>query len=118
MIQIQGRQQFRNAAGRIQKERMGVRRYEAGCYEVVNQTKGHQYLVRFTRRAGSVFGQCSCEAGTPSRGRRVPMNCKHLLAAVLFHNAVNAMRRMASAPTAPIPVFNDTDDADMMESSY
>jgi hypothetical protein len=113
MIQIQSRNQFRNAIARAQQERMHVRRYEPSAYEVVNQAKGHTYIVRFERRNGSVFGGCTCEAGMPSTGRnRVPMICKHLFAAVIFHNAVNAMRRVASAPTAPTAEFNNFDDPD------
>lgn len=118
MIQIQGRQQFRNAADRMQKERMSVRRYEASAYEVTNTAKGHRYIVRFTRRDGSVFGQCTCEAGTPTTGRRVPMICKHLLAAVIFHNAVNAMRRAASAAPAPVVKWEDDDDPDCDWRNY
>jgi hypothetical protein len=49
MIQLNGRQQFRNAAERAQKERMCVRRYERNVYEVTNRAKGHSYLVRFLR---------------------------------------------------------------------
>jgi hypothetical protein len=116
MIQIQSRKQFKNAAARAQKERMHVSRYESGVYQIVNRAKGHTYLVRFERRNGSVFGICTCEAGMPSAGRnRVPMVCKHLFAAVIFHNAVNAMRRAASAPSAPLAVFLDLDDPDCNE---
>ena len=109
MIQIQGRQQFKNAAARMQQERMSVRRYEPSAYEVTNTAKGHNYIVRFTRRAGSVFGSCTCEAGTPSTGRRVPQVCKHLLAAILTHNAINAMRRAANAAPAPVAEWDDDD---------
>jgi hypothetical protein len=73
---------------------MHVRRYEKGVYEVTNKTKGRSYLVRFTRRGAHVFGQCTCEAGTPTAGRnRVPMVCKYLFAAIIFHRAIIAMRR-------------------------
>jgi hypothetical protein len=96
MIQIQGRQQFKNAAASMQQERMSVRRYEPSVYEVTNTVKAHSYLVRFERMNGNVFGQCTCAAGTPSSERR-PLVCKHLLAAVLFHNAINAMRRAPAA---------------------
>jgi hypothetical protein len=92
MIQIQGREQFRSAAERAGKEHMHVRRYEQNVYEVTNRAKGRAYLVRFVRLGRHVFGKCSCEAGTPSTERR-PMVCKHLFAAVIFHNAVAAMRR-------------------------
>lgn len=113
MIQIQSRNQFRNAAARAQKERLHVRRYEQSTYEVVNRAKGHTYLVRFERRGGHVFGTCTCEAGMPSAGRnRVPMICKHLFAAIIFHNALNAMRRASSAPTMPVAEFEDSDDPD------
>jgi len=112
MIQIQSRNQFKNAAARALKERMHVRRYEPGVYEVVNQAKRHAYLVRFERRSGSVFGGCTCEAGHPSRGNRAPMICKHLFAAVLVHNAISAMRRSASAAPATLPEFEDYDDPD------
>lgn len=110
MIQIQSRDQFKNAAARAQKERMHVRRHEPSVYEVVNRAKGHTYLVRFERRNGSVFGTCTCEAGTPTASRtRVPVICKHLFAAVIFHNAVNAMRRAAAAALAPVTKWEDDD---------
>ena len=118
MIEIQGRQQFKNAAARIRKERMGVRRFEAGAYTVTNKAKGHDYVVRFTRLAGKVFGACTCEAGMPSRRNAAPMICKHLLAGVIMHNALNAMRRAAQTAPASIPVFDDTDDPDAMEANW
>jgi hypothetical protein len=118
MIEIQGRHQFKSAAARIQRERMSVRRMEAGAYFVRNVTKGHDYVVRFVRIEGKVFGGCTCEAGLPSDRGRAPLQCKHLLAAIIVHNALNAMRRAAHAAPAPIPAFDDTDDPDMMESNY
>ena len=118
MIQITGGNQFKNAAARLRKERMGVRRHEAGKYDVTNKTKGHNYLVSFVKIGGKVFGTCTCEAGLPMKGNRVPMVCKHLAAAVIFHNATNAMRRAAKAPAAPVPAFCDDDDPDMMEANW
>lgn len=91
MIQIQRPEQFTNAAERATKERQHVRRYEPSMYEVTNRAKGHTYLVRFERKGGQTFGACTCEAGTPTRGNRVPLICKHLFAAVVF---VRALRRM------------------------
>lgn len=96
MIQITGRDQFRKAAERAAREHMSARRYEPGVYEITNTAKGHTYLVRFTRQDGKVFGKCTCEAGTPTNtaGReRVPLICKHLFAAVIFHRALVRMRR-------------------------
>jgi hypothetical protein len=91
MIQIQRPEQFAKAAERIAQEKMGVRRHEPHVYEVTNKAKAHTYLVRFETRRGQTFGTCTCEAGTPTRGQRVPVVCKHLFAAVLF---VRALRRM------------------------
>jgi hypothetical protein len=96
MIQIQRPEQFTKAAERISKEKMSVRRYEPHLYEVTNKAKAHTYLVRFERMHGQTFATCTCEAGTPSRGQRVPLVCKHLLAAVLFVRAVRSMRRQVS----------------------
>src|SRR5947209_2364969 len=81
VIQIQRREQFTNAAARLQKEHMSVRLYEPRLYEVTNKAKGHTYHVRIERKDGKTFGTCTCEAGTPHTGKRVPMVCKHLLAA-------------------------------------
>jgi uncharacterized Zn finger protein len=92
MIQIQRPAQFTNALRRATKERQFVRRYESNLYEVTNRAKGHSYLVRFERRNGQTFGTCTCEAGTPTKGQRVPMVCKHLFAAVLFIRALRQMR--------------------------
>ena len=97
MIQIQRREQFTNAAARLQKEHMSVRLYEPRLYEVTNKAKGHTYHVRIERKDGKTFGTCTCEAGTPHTGKRVPMVCKHLLAAVLFHRALYMMRRRAAS---------------------
>ena len=95
MIQIQRPEQFSKAAVRASKEKLSVRRYEPHVYEVTNKAKAHTYLVRFEQRHGQVFGTCTCEAGTPTRGQRVPMVCKHLFAAVLFVRAVRRMRQAA-----------------------
>jgi len=97
MIQIQRREQFTNAAARLQKEHMSVRLYEPRLYEVTNKAKGHAYHVRNERKDGKTFGTCTCEAGTPHTEKRVPMVCKHLLAAVIFHRALYMMRRRAAS---------------------
>jgi hypothetical protein len=97
MIQIQRRQQFEKAAERLHREPQSIRRHEPGLYEVTNKTKGHTYHVRVERRDGHTFGTCTCEAGTPHKGRRVPMVCKHLAAVVLFLRAVREARRYADA---------------------
>jgi hypothetical protein len=96
MIQIQRPEQFKSAAERITKEKMSVRLYEPHLYEVTNKAKAHTYLVRFTRKDGQTFGTCTCEAGSPTRGQRVPLVCKHLFAAVLFIRALRQMRRQVS----------------------
>ena len=94
MIQLTGRDQFKNAAERAGREHMHVRGYEPGVYEVTNRAKGHAYLVRFVRLGASVFDECTCEAGTPSSERR-PVVCKHLFAAVITHRAIVRMRQTA-----------------------
>jgi hypothetical protein len=96
MIQIQRPAQFTSAAERISKEKMSVRLYEPLLYEVTNKAKAHTYLVRFERMNGQTFGTCTCEAGSPSRGQRMPLVCKHLFAAVLFIRALRQMRRQVS----------------------
>ena len=96
MIQIQRAEQFAKAAERIAREKMGVRRYEPHVYEVTNKAKQHTYLVRFERHNGQTFGSCTCEAGTPTKGQRIPVVCKHLLAAVLFVRALRSMRAHAA----------------------
>ena len=118
MIQITGREMFKSAAARLRKERMAVRRHEAGKYDVTNKAKGRRYLVSFTRIGGRVFGSCTCEAGHPTKGNRVPVQCKHILAAVITHNAINAVRRAAKVETAPIPAFVDAAAADATEANY
>jgi DNA polymerase II large subunit len=96
MIQIQRPEQFTRAATRATRERQFVRRYEPHVYEVTNKAKAHTYLVRFEQRHGQTFGSCTCEAGTPTRGQRVPLVCKHLFAAVLFVRALRQMRQQTS----------------------
>jgi uncharacterized Zn finger protein len=96
MIQIQRREQFTKAADRLNREPQSIRRHEPGLYAVTNKAKGHTYHVRIEARDGHTFGTCTCEAGTPHKGRRVPQVCKHLVAVVLFLRAVREMRRAAS----------------------
>lgn len=93
MIQIQRREQFTKAADRLNREPQSIRRHEPGLYEVTNKAKGYTYHVRISRQDGQTFGACTCEAGTPHHGRRVPVVCKHLAAVVLFLRAVREMRR-------------------------
>ena len=118
MIQITGGNQFRNATARLRKERMKVRRHEAGKYDVTNTAKNHNYMVSFIRISGRIFGTCTCAAGLPMDRARVPMVCKHLAAAVIYHNALNNMRRAAQVAPAPVPVFCDDDDPDAMEANW
>lgn len=95
MIQIRSKEQFTKAAARLTKERMRVARHEPGFYRVENTTKGRTYHVRIERNALGTFGTCTCEAGTPSRRRSVPMVCKHLAATIIFVRAIRAARRLA-----------------------
>lgn len=93
MIQIVRREQFARAAERLAQERMRVRQLQPRLYEVTNTAKNHTYHVRITRRNGRAFVSCSCEAGCPSTGSRLPLICKHTVPAILLHRAVTAMRR-------------------------
>lgn len=95
MIQIQRAEQFTTAAARLERERMGVRRFEPHAYEVINKAKGHTYHVRFERVDGRLFGSCDCPAGL--RHGKSPLVCKHLAACVIYLRAVQAMRRRASS---------------------
>jgi hypothetical protein len=99
MIQIQRREQFTKAAARLTTERQSVRRYEAGLYEVTNKAKGHTYHVRIERKDGQPFGTCTCEAGTPTKGQRIPQVCKHLAAVVIYLRALREMRKQIEAQT-------------------
>jgi hypothetical protein len=97
MIQIQRVEQFARAAERLRSEHMRVTRHEANFYRVQNLTKDHAYYVRISRQNGLTFGKCTCEAGTPSKGRnRVPLVCKHLTAVVIVLRGIREMRRRAS----------------------
>jgi hypothetical protein len=91
MIQIFSADQFKRAAERLQRERMGVRRAEPHMYEVTNKTKGVTYHIRFTRERGLLFASCDCPAGI--RHSRSPLICKHVAAAVLFLRGIQQMRR-------------------------
>jgi hypothetical protein len=97
MIQIQRPEQFRNAGERLKTEPQSVSRYEPGLYLVRNKKKGTGYSVRIERRDGHTFGTCSCPAGTPTHGRRIPQICKHLCAVVMLLRAVRAMKQHALA---------------------
>ena len=96
MIEIQRKEQFSRAAERLRSEHMRVTRHESGFYRVLNLSKDHAYFVRISRQGGKTFGKCTCEAGTPTKGRnRVPVVCKHLAAVVMVLRAVQSMRRHA-----------------------
>jgi hypothetical protein len=97
MIQIQRPERFTRAAERLLAEHHHVSRYEQGFYRVTNLAKNHTYYVRISQQDGHTFGKCTCEAGTPSKGRnRVPLVCKHLAAVVLYLRGIRGMRRHAS----------------------
>src|ERR1700749_1280243 len=93
MIQIQRPEQFTRAIERLLIERHHVAHYEQGFYRVTNLAKNHTYYVRITRQDGHTFGKCTCEAGTPSNHRHIPMVCKHLAATVLVLRGLRSMRR-------------------------
>ena len=95
MIQIQRPEQFRRAAERLKDEPQSIRRHESGLWLVTNKKKQHTYSVRIEQRDGRSFITCGCEAGTPTKGRRVPQVCKHAAAVILFRIAVREMRRRA-----------------------
>ena len=96
MIQIQRPEQFTNAAARLTKEPQSIRLTEPHLYEVTNKAKGHTYHVRIERRDGMTFGSCTCAAGLPTTGRRIPQVCKHLCSVVIFLRAIREMRRQSS----------------------
>jgi hypothetical protein len=93
MIQIVSERQFANAAERVKKERLLVQMAGFRHYRVTNRAKGTVYNVYFSvSRNGRRFGACGCPAGYPMDGRRVPMVCKHLYAALGLHLALMAQR--------------------------
>lgn len=93
MIEVQRREQFQRAAERLRSEPQSIKRHECGLWLVTNKIKNHTYAVRVEQRNGKTFITCGCEAGSPTKGRRVPMVCKHAAAVVLFLRAVREMRR-------------------------
>jgi hypothetical protein len=97
MIQIQRPEQFRRAAERLLDEPQSIRRHEPGLWLVTNKKKNNTYTVRVEQRDGRSFITCGCEAGTPTKGRRVPMICKHAAALIIYLRAIRAMKRHAAA---------------------
>ena len=97
MIQVQRPEQFRRAAERLRTEPQRIERYEPGLYRITNKLKNHTYYVRVIQQDGKTFMRCGCEAGTPTKGRRVPMVCKHMAALVIFKLGLREMRRAAVA---------------------
>ncbi|MFL6285722.1 MAG: hypothetical protein ACJ74Q_21500 [Pyrinomonadaceae bacterium] len=93
MIQIQRREVWQKAADRLLKEPQSIRKHESGLWLVTNKIKNNTYAVRVERKDGLTFITCGCEAGSPTRGRRVPMACKHAAAVILLLRAVREMRR-------------------------
>jgi hypothetical protein len=95
MIQIQRREVWTKAAERLKSEPQSIKRHESGLWLVTNKVKNNTYAVRVERRDGRTFITCGCEAGSPTKGRRVPMACKHAAAVIVFLRAVREMRRAA-----------------------
>jgi hypothetical protein len=89
---IQRREQFTKAADRLTREPQSIRRHEPGLYVVTNKSKGHTYHDRVERQNGHTFGSCTCDAGLPTKGNRVPVVCKHLAAVVIYLRALRGMR--------------------------
>lgn len=97
MIQIQRPEQFRRAAERLKDEPQSIRRHEPGLWIVTNKKKQHAYSVRVERKDGRSFITCGCEAGSPTKGRRVPQVCKHAAAIIIYLRAVREMKQRALA---------------------
>lgn len=97
MIQIQSSKQFERAASRLRREPQAIRRHEPGLYLVTNKANGHSYPVRVERFNGRAFVTCGCEAGTPHKGDRRPVVCKHTAALIIYLRAVRDMRARAVA---------------------
>ena len=95
MIQIQRRSTWEKAAARLTNEPQSIRRHEPGLWIVTNKKKGHAYAVRLVHQDDKVFIRCCCEAGSPTKGRRVPVACKHAAAVILYLRALRGMRRLA-----------------------
>lgn len=96
MIQIARRQTWEKAAERLRTEPQSVRRHEAGLWLVTNKIKNHTYAVRVEQMHGKTFITCGCEAGSPTKGNRFPIACKHAAAVIILLRAVREMRRTAS----------------------
>lgn len=97
MIKINSANQFTRAAERLRTEPQSIRRHEPDLYIVTNKVKNHAYTVRISRNDLGTFIACGCEAGTPTKGRRVPQICKHTAAVVIYLRALREMRRRAHA---------------------
>jgi hypothetical protein len=97
MIQIQSSKQFERAAARLRRAPQSIRRHEPGLYIVTNKAKGASYAVRVERFNSKPFITCGCEAGTPHKGNRAPMVCKHAAALIIYLRAVRDMRAQAEA---------------------
>lgn len=97
MIQIQRPEQFRRAAERLINEPLSIRRHEPGLWLVTNKNKNNTYAVRVEQRDGRSFITCGCEAGSPTKGRRIPQVCKHAAALIIYLRAVREMRRRTLA---------------------
>jgi hypothetical protein len=95
MIQIQSARQFARAAERLRTEPQSIRRHEPGLWLVTNKVKNNTYAVRIERRDGLSFITCGCEAGSPRKGNRAPMVCKHAAALIIFLRGLREMRRRA-----------------------
>jgi hypothetical protein len=97
MIQIQSAKQFERAAERLRTERQSIRKHESGLWLVTNLTKNNTYAVRIERKDGLSFITCGCEAGSPRKGNRAPMVCKHAAALIIYLRGLREMRRRANA---------------------
>ena len=96
MIQLQRPEVWQKAAARLKDEPQAIRRHEPHLWLVTNKKKNHTYTVRLIHQDGKVFIRCGCEAGSPTKGQRVPMACKHAAAVSVFLRAIREMRRATS----------------------
>lgn len=72
---------FARAANKARNLKPTVEKTSPGY--LVARSNGQPAYVRFIVRAGQIWASCDCPAGTGENGRRDPLPCYHVAAALL-----------------------------------
>lgn len=86
---------FTRAAQKAANVQPAVEKHGARYF--VSRADGGRAVVRFVPRAGALWCECDCPAGTP-QSRQQPVPCYHVAAVLLFENAAKPTTHKHGCP--------------------